>query len=405
MFTVSKKITIRYLLTDLLGIKPLLFIERERMQKWSILWVCLVLSACGSKDDNNPVSNTVYLENDEELQEAINESSVYCMESNCPNNVGKLLFWSNSKEGSGYDFSVCSGTLISSNKFLTNRHCVPQDLRTGSDCTSRMIVQFPNLNDQGIPSENIKCIKVDKVYSEREGEPDLALLTVETSRYTRDGVTLLPNQMNHSKKLYAYTMNPSSGANPFAGYIYKKDCSVSEQNILTGFLRSDSSDALIYGYDCKVIGGNSGSGVFDYRGRLVGVLHSKIDRDKLKRTFNSAGIEYKNLSYMGLFVNISCADILMGREQSRCVHSRINTVSDINQFVDDVKNKSAFAHIDDDSVSAYLGDGLSLVLEYQSSTRSFYRRDSLYKMSRGLKSIFEEDASVDVNQYVWATLN
>ena len=379
------------------------------MFKWSVLiLIGASLASCGSKEENTPVGNTVHLSNDQELRDAIASSTVYCMESDCPDNVGKLLFWSPSSDDDGFDFSVCSGTLISRNRFLTNRHCIPEDLQTGSNCSNRMMVQFPSDYKKRRDSENVNCVAVEKVYDNLEGEPDAAVLRIETSNYDRERVFLRKNALVPTDgKVHAYTMNPGKGGDTFSGYIYKKECTVSEQSILTGYVNSSSSDVVMYGYNCNVISGNSGSGLFNTNGDLIGIVHSKIDKETIKDTFSTADIEYVTLSYMGIAVNIGCVDHLFGHSSSLdCVNSEIRTGREIDHFVDVVKSRNSLSSYSDRELKAYIDKGLKLVISMGYTNYSYYRKN-LRKMRSGLMRIFDSQASAEANskvEYVWATL-
>ncbi len=376
----------------------------------SILIMGMTLLSCGSKDKGAPssVDNTIRLENEQELRDAIAASTVNCMESSCPDNVGKLLFWKKNSSDDSYEFGVCSGTLIDSTTLITNRHCIPTDLRTGDNCSNRLIIQFPQLYGKGIAAENIQCNYVDKVYDEVADQPDIAILKVSRSQYNRTAVKRKSNQMSSASQVYAYTMNPGKGRDAFSGYIYKKNCNISEQSILTGRMMPNSSDAVIYGHDCNVISGNSGSGVFNQDGDLIGVLHSRIDTTEVKSMFRNLGVKYQFYSYMGVFVNISCAEDYFRTGRGSCKNIRMETVDDLKGYISQEKRRSAFARNLNDEVMAYIGEGLRLELKkkpaYPSSYGAYLTMSTLEELETALSEMYENAAGYVEHEYVWATV-
>ena len=361
------------------------------MKNWlSLVVISTLLFSCGSKEKNTPIDNRIELENDDELRAALAESSVTCMESSCPSNVAKLAFWQRSSESEeGYSFGVCSGTLVDETTVVTNSHCIPEEISyNGANCNGQVLVQFPEDYNNGREAESVDCLKVEEVHDYLNGGPDIAIIKVKKSRYYRESARIAPNKMNDRGKVFAYTMNPSQGRNRFAGYIYKKSCSISQTNILTGHLSSASSDALITGWSCDVISGNSGSGVFNSRGEFIGVVHSKIDVPALKSAFRSAGIEFNSLSKMGMLVNIGCSDSIRS-----CITKGLSN-QNLNDYISSVKRRAGLDSYDDADLKARLGSQLEITLSPYPQSSSQYpwmRRDSLVKMRNGLEKIYLED--------------
>jgi V8-like Glu-specific endopeptidase len=374
------------------------------MSRWfCYLLVGFVLNSCGPKESSTPIDGTIQLEDDNELREALAKSSVTCMERSCPNNVAKLIFWQKDSNSEGYSFGVCSGTLIDSDTILTNAHCVPSEISyNGANCNGQIMIQYPEIYNSDMTTENVDCLRVQKVYSYLNGEPDVALLKVVKSRYIRDRVRIRANQMDTQQNVHAYTMNPSRGADRFAGYIYKKTCKISQHNILTGVLKSHSSDALLFGYDCNVISGNSGSGLFNNNRDLIGVVHSKIDKKELLQKFRDRGIKYSSMPYMGLFVNIGCIESL--REQfigPQCEDSLIATTLSLDNYIEQLKEQNSLIDVNDSLVRANIGEGLKLSISpyHNPDLPLWRRRDNLSAMRRKLLDLFNSS-----QEGAWAKL-
>ena len=358
---------------------------------------------CGSKESNDTsvMDNTIPLDGKEELREALAESSVTCMESSCPSNVAKLVFWQRDEfADEQYNFGVCSGTLIDEDTIVTNSHCIPSEISyDGASCYGQIVVQFPEA-DSRREAENVDCMTVKKVNDYLSGEPDLAIIKVGASRYKRQITKVQPNRMLNTKKIYSYTMNPGQYSyNQFSGYLYRKSCNVSTHSILTGEIKRYSSDALIYGYDCNVISGNSGSGVFSDAGNLIGVIHSRIDKNEVMSQFRSNGINVGYLNYMGLFVNIGCLEEF-GQSASvgNCVSSTIDNNVQLRNYLSSVKRKSSLRDLKDEDIKAVIGEGLGVELSRFPNSGIFRGSDSLKKMK---EKLFEYNSS---EENAWATV-
>ncbi len=362
-----------------------------------------MLLGCGSKESNDTsvVDNTIPLNGKKELREALEQSTVTCMESSCPSNVAKLVFWQEDEfSDEQINFGVCSGTLIDEDTIVTNSHCIPSEISyDGASCYGQIVVQFPEA-DGLREAENVDCMTVKKVNDHLSGAPDLAIIKVGASRYNRQRTTVQPNHMLNAKKIYSYTMNPGQYSyNQFSGYLYKKSCNVSTHSILTGEIKRYSSDALIYGYDCDVISGNSGSGVFSDSGNLIGVIHSRIDKNEVMSQFRSNGINVGYLKYMGLFVNIGCLDEYgVPARSGNCVSSTIDNNVQLRDYLNSVKRKSPLRNLDDEDIKAVIGEGLGVELSRYPTSGILRRFDSLKKMK---EKLFDYNAS---EENAWATV-
>ena len=226
----------------------------NRKNVLGLVLVGFILTGCGgSKSSKNNVDNKISLPSKTALLEALSKSHVVCGEPNleCPNNVAKLVFWQ--KDDSGYNMGVCSGTVIDKNHILTNSHCIPTNLKTGSSCDSQILVQFPKTKTSR--AENINCISVEQVYDyKNKNQPDLAVLKIEESKINKfDSITIVENDFQHTKKVYAYTMNPGNWDRPYLGTIKRKDCNVSFDSIVKYSSTATDKDFLISGDECNVI--------------------------------------------------------------------------------------------------------------------------------------------------------
>lgn len=316
--------------------------------------------------------------------------------------------WSKNSNNEGYRFGVCSGTLIDDTTFVTAAHCIPDGLETGSNCSDRILLQFPAIWGKEIETENLYCESVLKVLSRKDGY-DIAILKVERSKYDRAPVN--PNQMLLSSKVHAYTMTPGGGHDQFSGYIQKKTCDISKRNILMGDIKNNTSNAFIFGTFCNVIEGNSGSGLFNEQGELIGVVHSKLDKTKIDKIFDKAKVKYKMSDFMGMFVNIGCASDFLPNHitaAESCQSSSLKNVEDLHKFIQQEKINAGYGDLADSDIDAYIGEGFSLQMERKPRMSTPYDRilkSTLNELEAELAKIYDQKSEVKVSKkLLWATV-
>jgi len=359
------------------------------MNKLLILLVIITVS-CGKKVENK-VDNSRYFETVEKLYKAISNSSVICGESisGCPDNVAKLSFWV--KESEGYQLAVCSGTLIDQNYIITNRHCIPDNIQVnGASCNKQIIIQFPDDVKNHKQMETLNCKNVVQVFKNKNTEPDLAVLRIEKSKYARQSVTINKFAFVHSQKNYAYTMNPNRYDRDL-GIIKRKDCKVSLDNLLYGKSNNFARSALLYGSNCNVIGGNSGSGLFDQNNNLIGVINMTILNNNLKNTLKRNSIPVERLTHMGIAVNIGCLNNLYRAEKSDCNSLRSNSLNPT--FQDYLNQKVLDLDLQDFSenkIEFSLSESLDIKLKYSDDYIAYEKRFSIAKP--GLLSLFDKSS-------------
>ncbi len=104
---------------------------------------------------------------------------------------------------------VCFGGLIGPDTFLTNRHCIPEDLRaTDQSCENRMRVIFPKLSPE-TEVELGECEKIISVAPPIEGlvdenlQPDWAIIKLKESRPDR-ATEIVPMPIPDNTELFAF---------------------------------------------------------------------------------------------------------------------------------------------------------------------------------------------------------
>lgn len=266
----------------------------------------LALSSCGQKDrlPKEKSKSVIDYYTLEQVLYAFKVSNVVCNGGDCPGNVAKLTFWYPYKQG--YQLAVCSGTLIDEEYILTNSHCIPDHIQfSGADCSKNIKISFPDTNLYY--EETLTCEKVVQAFSVNDQNPDLAVIKVSKSYYDDRAKTVIKkNSFIDHESAYAYTMNPSTN-NDLIGSIVKKECQISLDNFIFDKITEGFPDSFeLFGDKCKLIGGNSGSGLFNLEGELIGVISTRIDSDLINEVFNDLGLTHDTFTHMGGAVNVSC---------------------------------------------------------------------------------------------------
>ncbi len=312
------------------------------------LALSLFLASCSGGSDELPVPRQKQIiattDNKDEIQEIFDNSSVVCGERACPDNVAKLTFYEMVDEE--YQFGVCSGTLIRPGLILTNSHCVPDSLSyPGADCSGQIEVKFPGPEKNVVNTEKVECLRVRSVYREDRGEPDLALLEVGISRKSRTEVTIASSEPNVDEIVHAYTMNPNS--NSPIGVIRKKNCKMLEENNLFENEHSGMGQLFTLGEQttgsCTIIGGNSGSALFNDQNEVVGAVYAKIDGETLREALKNGGFTVKpyfRINRIGLGVNIQCMLPLTSHSDPNCPIQRNDNFESFVDFIEVLRTKA-----------------------------------------------------------------
>jgi V8-like Glu-specific endopeptidase len=312
----------------IVGLAPTIGSEPgESMRKLILLILAFVVagfSSCGNNSSENAAVTfpvVTQTSNAADISAIFDKSSVTCGEVFCPNNIAKLTFYEKSSDE--YQFGVCSGTLIREGLILTNAHCVPKSIsHPGADCSEKIQVKYPSRFRSG-KAEMVRCKRVRSIFNESLGNPDLALLEVEASVLKRDPAKFATQEDRYGSSVYAYTMNPQRSK--MRGVIRKKNCLLAKENNFYENEFSGTGPILSLGRknkrDCNIISGNSGSGLFNQRGELLGAIFAKIENTKMKKVFRDLGftISWRFVgSFLGMAANVNCIQNFDFHEPAKC---------------------------------------------------------------------------------------
>ena len=211
--------------------------------------------------------------------------SISCSSEDCPSFVGGLFIKKDEKSDARP--GLCSTSLISPSRVLTNAHCIPVDIaKAGSDCEGRIRMVFPKTKDH--PSESFHCKRILSIadYDHNHNnknfaqlQPDWAVLELDgiSSRkpviFRRDGIDFMEPVTIYKVNPYRNDYDPNNKSSRY-GQIVRTDCLANAyDNPLRSYFIGPVS-ALFNVNHCNrsVKTGNSGSAVLDRQGKLIGIV-------------------------------------------------------------------------------------------------------------------------------------
>ncbi len=332
------------------------------------------LVSCGSKSSNKSLADsTQTFQESSELKEAIANQYVLCgVEGlNCPDFSAKLVYWGQESE-TEYYLGVCSGTLYNGKYIITNSHCIPKNIKVaGADCSKSMKALFPkNVNSI---EESARCSRVIQVFDEDGSYPDLAVIELDRT-VNRMSVQVAPASFVDNATVHAFVMDPSKSDRSL-GVIRHKTCTLSTDNAYTLSTKATSSSAILYGSNCNVISGNSGTGLLNSKAELIGAVFAKIERQTLEDFFIKAKIKYSTFNYMGVAQNISCLRDILSNAGVSC-NMAAPTKDDLSDYIKRVMNQSGFSVSDRSQIEYKIGPGFKLELAKVARVESSSTLDS-----------------------------
>jgi hypothetical protein len=128
---------------------------------------------------------------------------------------------------------------------------------------------------------------------------------------------------------------------------------------------------MISGNNCNVIGGNSGSGLFNEQGQLIGAIHQKLDVSKLEEIFSTNMIQFDKLTYVGMAVNYACISSLVSTSSYKCGSEKFELSFD--EYMNSKKKEFSVDHLEDSQIEAVITSNLSVRLSDGGSSLSSFK--------------------------------
>jgi V8-like Glu-specific endopeptidase len=174
---------------------------------------------------------------------------------NCPAGVGRILILNYKSRAKS---RLCSGFLISENKFMTNNHC----LSTQKECDDSVISIFNGAGAEIVGCKSVIISKSDSRRTEFRSQ-DFTILELK-KRMNITPFRLSPNSARVGDNLNAWVVDQMDA---FNARITQLDC-----------LYGQESRSMVL-VNCPAIQGNSGSPVVNSQNEIVGILWGGSEND------------------------------------------------------------------------------------------------------------------------------
>ncbi len=245
----------------------------------------LILSSCSSdyflgnsSTDINPYAypETENYPDPAEAYKVFSEAEIVCEGGDCPPAIGGLMIYDTSQMYKNYyDVGACSGTLIDSNKVLTNAHCVPKDISfSGANCFDRIKFNFPATKDHAY--ERLECGRVISISTLRGSDgAQVDWAVIETKNPSlRPPAEISPTRVGAFDEMKIFKINYDFKTfDKQKGKVVATTCKANTPHLLSRqFIGPVSPIINVSDCDDNIIKGNSGSGIFDQNMQLKAVL-------------------------------------------------------------------------------------------------------------------------------------
>lgn len=339
------------------------------MIKWIYFVVtCCLLSSCGIIEGVATNQSKREFSTEAQAQHFFNTSTIDCNSQDCPENVGGLYTFTTKSETS-YNVGSCSLTLIDSNRVITNRHCLPDDIETsGSLCKKRIKILFPQNKDFSFESYDCKQVVKASVHYPNVGGPDWAVIEFEGSTKRKPIKKKLSGiALNQDVLLYPvyFDLNASGYSR---GTIRQVVCKANSNFYFSDDFISPWSALFNIAYcNRQMITGNSGTGLQNFNGELIGVYAFGM-KDNVLAEYKK---DYPRLQdNFGGGTNLFCIPFINKNVSSHCSYDyQSDTYRDLtylSQVAREMENKPQFRGLGDEILNSLTSHPF---IEFTTSTK------------------------------------
>lgn len=270
----------------------------------------LVLS-CGKKaQEKNNTSDQSQPQQTSELEAQLNQQELFCAsDRSCPNYIAKVAVLYKGK------LKFCTGFITDENVIATASSCLPERLRSKDlPCDKDVFFFFAQTNEK---PKRVACKKVIEVSEIDAKEPflwrnDLAYLEYEEIKPSERRRIVTPSRagMSDLDHFYLWTVDQ---IDDLQGIIRKSEDCQSVHNSYFNPLANNEFSPVMTLAGCEYEKGNSGAPIFDYRGKVRGVVSMPVETKYVEEVM-SMRVLGKPLKKMMHVSNFSCAPTIPQQE-------------------------------------------------------------------------------------------
>ncbi len=249
----------------------------------------LSVVACSSGESPRSTDSRLQLDSQKAALEFINNDQVSCR-GECPEAVGAFYMYSKkSSLAKTHEVRLCSVTLISENRILTNKHCIEGVLKAGDVCGIKADIEIKFPATKSKPYLTRKCRRVlstsedyfiagsdPKDLKRKLQVPDWAVIELSENVTDRQAVQVSKSAVDQDNLPVAlYPVFFDKQKSPPVGVIRQVKCTRVYNKGGVHIFSNDSDSPLFRIEQCSetLIPGNSGSGVLmNNSTELLGVM-------------------------------------------------------------------------------------------------------------------------------------
>lgn len=258
------------------------------MRVLGLLFIFVLIQGCGGRTTTSSYGEMV-ANNAEGSSNGESDVRLACGSSeDCPEGIAKMNMLADNGQG-----FLCTGTLISSDVVLTNKHCV-ENIR----CEDINI--YLGKKENGVMTSRTERFGCKEILYSSENEAgvttaalnnyeDIAAIKLDRASSNAPFVLAQEEGITH-REVYSIFKVDHDGFN--SGSISKLSCRPLERNLMSLSPSPYAENKFFAG--CRTIGGNSGSPIVNNQGKLVGLV------------YQGGSIPLNDFS---IVYNLSCLDI------------------------------------------------------------------------------------------------
>ncbi len=273
--------------------------------------IVMLTMGCGKKaEEEKPVTPryTPPITNDVEADLAKQELFCGGSDRSCPNYITKIAVVNKDK------LKFCTGFLTKDDVVVTASSCLSDRIRfNGANCEKDVFFFFAKNNEKPL---RVGCKEVLEVSQLNSKEPylwrsDVAYLKLTTSLKDRKIVTPNRSGMDDLDKFYIWSVDQLTDGQQ--GIIRKSEVCQSVHNSYFNPMATNQSSPVMIMSGCEYSEGNSGSPIFDYRGKVRGIVSKPVAQTEIDEVL-TMGILVKPLKQLMHVSNYACAPVYPDEE-------------------------------------------------------------------------------------------
>ena len=287
--------------------------------------LALLTLSCGKKTDEEQLKTPRYTNQevtDTELE--LSRQELFCggTDSVCPSYLTKVVILDKNK------LTFCTGFLTDNDVVVTASSCLPDRLRINDmACNGDIFFFFAQSNEKPL---RLGCQKILEVSQLGAKEPflwrsNIAYIQMDKNVSRR---TVSPNRsgMDDMDKFYIWSIDQ---IDEYQGIIRKSENCQTVHNSYFNPLAVNQSSPVMLMAGCEFSEGNGGSPIFDYRGKVRGIVSQPVAKAQIDEVVSMRILE-KPLKPLMHVSNYACAPIYP--EQDVLNEDECNKKLDINSY-------------------------------------------------------------------------